>query len=63
MLQYQVVAANSADFRATKCGSFGAAYGRNRIMANTVSSMIWGNAPFCKNAAGAAVSRDQLLHG
>ncbi|MCC6430202.1 MAG: TonB-dependent receptor plug domain-containing protein [Gemmatimonadaceae bacterium] len=30
-------------------GSFGATYGRNRIQANTRSTMIWGNAPFCAN--------------
>lgn len=39
-------------------GSFGAAYGRNRIQANTVSTMIWGNVPFCTNTAGAAISCD-----
>jgi len=39
-------------------GTFGAAYGRNRIQANTVSSLIWGNVPFCVNAAGANVSCD-----
>lgn len=32
-------------------GSFGAAYGRNRITANTRSSYIWSNAPFRINAA------------
>ena len=39
-------------------GSFGASYGRNRIQANTVSSMIWGNVPFCTSAAGATISCD-----
>jgi outer membrane receptor protein involved in Fe transport len=32
-------------------GSFGAAYGRNRIKANTISTLIWGNVPFCPSAA------------
>ncbi len=35
-------------------GTFGAAYGRNRIQANTISSKIWGNVPFCDNAAKTA---------
>jgi hypothetical protein len=31
-------------------GSFGSAYGRNRIAAGTISTMIWGNIPFsCLN--------------
>lgn len=32
-------------------GTFGAAYGRNRIQANTISSKIWGLAPTCPSAA------------
>ncbi len=32
-------------------GSFGSAYGRNRIAAGTISTMIWGNVPFsCLNS-------------
>lgn len=38
-------------------GSFGAAYGRNRITANTRSTYIWGNAPL---GTGGAV-RDTIL--
>ncbi len=38
-------------------GSFGAAYGRNRIVANTRSTYIWGNAPFGANGA----VRDTIL--
>ena len=38
-------------------GSFGAAYGRNRITANTLSTYIWGNAPFGANGA----TRDTIL--
>ncbi len=33
--------------------SFGASYGRNRIAANTISTMIWGNAPLRGCTAGA----------
>ncbi|MEO7996604.1 MAG: SusC/RagA family TonB-linked outer membrane protein, partial [Gemmatimonadaceae bacterium] len=39
-------------------GSFGAAYGRNRIQANTVSTLIWGNVPFC---AGKSCDTNTLL--
>jgi len=43
-------------------GSFGAAYGRNRIAANTLSSMIWGNAPLRPGAtAGTFVTADTIL--
>lgn len=38
-------------------GSFGAAYGRNRIAANTRSTYIWGNAPLGANGA----VRDTIL--
>ena len=38
-------------------GSFGATYGRNRIAANTRSTMIWGNAPLGLNGA----VRDTIL--
>ncbi len=39
-------------------GTFGAAYGRNRIQANTISSMIWGNVPLCTGTDGSAKSCD-----
>ena len=39
-------------------GSFGAAFGRNRIAANTRSSMIWGNIPFsCINTTDAVTKK------
>jgi len=38
-------------------GSFGAAYGRNRIAKNVPSTYIWGNAPFGPNGA----TRDTIL--
>jgi len=38
-------------------GSFGSAYGRNFFVANTRSSLIWGNAPFGANG----VVRDTIL--
>lgn len=38
-------------------GSFGASYGRNRIQANTRSTLIWGNAPLGTNGA----VRDTIL--
>ena len=38
-------------------GSFGASYGRNRIQANTRSTLIWGNAPIGANGA----VRDTIL--
>ncbi len=38
-------------------GSFGSAYGRNFFVANTRSSLIWGNAPFGVNGA----VRDTIL--
>ncbi len=44
-------------------GSFGAAYGRNRITANTRSSYIWGNAPLrpSTTTAGAFTVADTIL--
>jgi TonB-linked SusC/RagA family outer membrane protein len=39
-------------------GSFGAAYGRNRITPNTLSTYIWGNAPLGANGA----VRDTILY-
>ena len=38
-------------------GSYGASYGRNRIVANQRSTLIWGNAPFGVNGA----VRDTIL--
>jgi len=38
--------------------SFGATYGRNRIVANTKSTLIWGNAPLGANGA----VRDTILY-
>ncbi len=42
-------------------GSFGATYGRNRIAANTRSTLIWGNAPLGVDATGKPVVRDTIL--
>jgi hypothetical protein len=39
-------------------GSFGATYGRNRIVSNTRSTLIWGNAPLGANGA----VRDTILY-
>ncbi len=43
-------------------GSFGAAYGRNRIQSNTRSTLIWGNAPLRPGTtAGTFVVADTIL--
>ncbi len=44
-------------------GSFGATYGRNRIVSNTRSTLIWGNAPLGAPATpgGAPTVRDTIL--
>ncbi len=43
-------------------GSFGASYGRNRIVAGTISSKIWGNIPFSCITPGATGSDGKPCH-
>lgn len=45
-------------------GSYGSAYGRNRITANTRSTYIWGNAPFRPSSTSSTgfVKADTILH-